>query len=45
MPEDISIFGFDDIEFASNVDPALTTVSQPTELIVRESTGIRSKAL
>ena len=31
VPEDISIIGFDDIEFASYVDPALTTISQPTE--------------
>lgn len=31
VPEDISIMGFDDIEFASYVDPTLTTVSQPTE--------------
>jgi len=71
VPEDISIIGFDDIEFASYVDPALTTIAQPTEelgkvafsvlldllegrtpeqmefilpteLIVRDSTGMRS---
>jgi LacI family repressor for deo operon, udp, cdd, tsx, nupC, and nupG len=71
VPEDISIIGFDDIEFASYVDPALTTIAQPTEelgkvafsvlldllegrtpeqmefilpteLIVRDSTGVRS---
>jgi len=33
VPGDISIVGFDDIEFASYVDPLLTTVSQPTEEI------------
>lgn len=29
VPQDISIIGFDDIEFAEYCDPALTTMSQP----------------
>ncbi len=29
MPEDISVLGFDDIELASIIDPALSTLRQP----------------
>lgn len=29
VPEDFSVIGFDDIPFASNITPALTTVRQP----------------
>jgi LacI family repressor for deo operon, udp, cdd, tsx, nupC, and nupG len=29
VPEDISVIGFDDIPFASNITPALTTIRQP----------------
>ncbi len=29
VPEDISVLGFDDIELASIIDPALSTLSQP----------------
>lgn len=29
VPEDISVVGFDDIKFASIIEPALTTIAQP----------------
>jgi len=31
VPEDVSVMGFDDIEFASIVFPALTTIRQPLQ--------------
>ncbi|WP_311198858.1 LacI family DNA-binding transcriptional regulator [Paenibacillus hexagrammi] len=36
VPEDISILGFDDAEFAAYVTPALTTVRRPIEQLSRE---------
>lgn len=47
VPEDVSVMGFDDIEFSSIVDPPLTTVRQPlhdmggkaADLLVRKIEG------
>ncbi|WNM25621.1 LacI family DNA-binding transcriptional regulator [Demequina capsici] len=38
VPQDMSVVGFDDIDIASYTVPALTTVRQPLERIVEEST-------
>ena len=35
IPQDVSVVGFDDIEFASYSQPSLTTVTQPSEEIGR----------
>jgi LacI family repressor for deo operon, udp, cdd, tsx, nupC, and nupG len=35
VPADISVAGFDDIEFARYADPPLTTIAQPAEEIGR----------
>lgn len=35
IPQDISVVGYDDIELAAYVDPALTTVRQSTEQMAR----------
>lgn len=37
VPEDVSVIGFDDIELASYVKPALTTISQPMYQIGKRS--------
>ncbi len=40
VPEDMSVTGFDDIDYARYSVPSLTTVSQPLQQIVNESTRI-----
>ncbi len=40
VPEDIAIIGFDDVEMADAVTPALTTISQPIEGMGREAVSI-----
>jgi LacI family repressor for deo operon, udp, cdd, tsx, nupC, and nupG len=37
IPEDISVVGFDDIQYSAYTDPPLTTVKQPRYEIGRES--------
>jgi LacI family transcriptional regulator, repressor for deo operon, udp, cdd, tsx, nupC, and nupG len=37
VPEDISVAGFDDIEFAEMATPALTTIRQPRRALGREA--------
>lgn len=40
VPQDISVAGFDDIEFAKYADPPLTTISQPAEDIGRTAMNV-----
>jgi DNA-binding LacI/PurR family transcriptional regulator len=35
VPDDISVIGFDDIEVASQIVPALTTIAAPVEDIAK----------
>ncbi|MCR8643092.1 LacI family transcriptional regulator [Paenibacillus sp. N1-5-1-14] len=37
VPEDISVIGYDDQEFASQIYPALTTIKQPADQMGREA--------
>jgi LacI family repressor for deo operon, udp, cdd, tsx, nupC, and nupG len=45
VPEDISVAGFDDIEFAKYSDPPLTTISQPAEDIGRTAMQVLADIL
>ena len=38
VPEDVSVIGFDNIELAAVISPALTTVAQPIEEIAEIAT-------
>lgn len=40
MPEDLSLIGFDNLQFARACSPKLTIVSQPTNLIAKEVADI-----
>jgi LacI family transcriptional regulator len=40
VPEDISVVGFDDIRLAAYINPALTTVAQPKELLGQTATRL-----
>jgi len=37
VPQDLSVVGFDDIQFAQYCDPPLTTISQPRYEIGRQA--------
>ena len=37
VPGDVSVFGFDDLEFAQHMHPALSTVRVPTDRVGREA--------
>ncbi len=40
IPEDISIIGFDDIQFVTAVSPALTTVAQPVRALAQTAISL-----
>jgi len=40
VPDDLSVIGFDDIEFASQSSPALTTVKVPIKQIAKSAIGL-----
>ena len=45
IPEDVSVVGFDDIEFAEFVTPTLTTIGQPQHELGRTGAGVLISAL
>jgi len=45
VPEDLSIVGFDDVEYAEIVSPALTTVRQPLAEMGRTAVSLLNRLL
>lgn len=45
IPEDVSVVGYDDIELAQYIHPALTTIRQQTDLIGQESAKLLLKQI
>ena len=45
MPEDLSVVGFDDVEHATIVTPALTTVRQPLAEMGRTAVSLLSRLM
>ena len=45
MPEDLSVVGFDDVEHATIVTPALTTVRQPLAEMGRTAVSLLMRLL
>jgi LacI family transcriptional regulator len=45
VPEDLSVVGFDDVEHATIVSPALTTVRQPLAEMGRTAVSLLSRLL
>lgn len=40
VPNDVSVLGYDDLEIAEQVRPALTTIHQPIDLFVQKAIGL-----
>jgi LacI family repressor for deo operon, udp, cdd, tsx, nupC, and nupG len=45
VPDQVSVFGFDDTRYSAVVDPPLTTISQPAEEIGERAMYLLSKAI
>jgi len=45
VPDDISLAGYDDLEFASLMEPPLTTITPPSEQIAAEAMDLMMKML
>lgn len=45
VPEDISVFGYDDTRYSKYLIPALTTVNKPTDILARKGIQLLTKML